>query len=181
MKPRDFEARRLDVKAFAKAEGRLTGSWALDSFERLRDLLVVGDGPSSSDAVHWVARGRMVAVRGGSPQVWLDLQVQATLPLLCQRCLLPCSHAVAVDRQILFVADEETAADLDAELEHDVLVFAKELDLHETVEDELLLDLPVVPRHESCPEPLLMPVPVETEEPREHPFAALAGLRPGKA
>ena len=61
-----------------------------------------------------------------------------------------------------------------------MLVFSKELDLHELVEDELLLDLPLVPRHEVCPEALTTSFEEEPEAPREHPFAALAGLKSGK-
>ena len=180
MKPREFDPRRLDVKAFAKTGGSLAGSWPLSGFTRLADVLSAADGGVPADSVHWSAQGEETPVRGGAAQVWLQLQAEAALPLVCQRCLLAYPHPMAVQTRILFVADEETAAEIDAEAEHDVLVFSKELDLHELVEDELLLDLPLVPRHEVCPEALTTSFEEEPEAPREHPFAALAGLKSGK-
>mgnify|MGYP003353005379 CR=1 FL=1 len=75
--------------------------------------------------------------------------------------------------------DEQQAAELDAELEDDVLSLERSIDLRELVEDELLLALPLVPRHAECPEPLPLPddeAPADVpEQPR--PFAALAALK----
>lgn len=180
MKPRDFDARRLDVKAFARQAGVLTGAWPVAGFTRLVDLLASGDGLSAPDDLTWSAQGEEVPVRGGTAQVWLHLRADAVLPMVCQRCLTAYPQAVAVRTDIRFVADEQTAAELDADVEHDVLVFTKELDLHDLVEDELLLSLPLVPRHDSCPQPLAAAAAQEAEEERKHPFAALAGLRPHK-
>lgn len=88
--------------------------------------------------------------------------------------------ALQAERSFLFVRDEATAAQLDEELEDDVLVLPRQLDLLELVEDELILALPLVPRHETCPQPLPMSAadagwPAEEAEP--HPFAALAALK----
>lgn len=180
MKARDFDARRLDVRAFAKLGGQLAGFWPIAGFERMSDLLAATEAGSVAGEVQWTARGEEVPVRAGAAQVWLHLHAQAELPMLCQRCLLPVVESQVLDRRILFVADEETAAELDAETEHDVLVFSKELDLHQLLEDELLLDLPLVPRHDVCPSPL----PVEAERPgepdRHNPFASLSALRRDK-
>lgn len=180
MKLREFDPIRLDVKAFAKAAGELTGSWPVTSFERLADLLSVVEAGEPAAEVHWSAAGSEVAVLGGAPQVWLSLQAQAGLPMQCQRCLKAFPCPVVVRTRIQFVHDEATAAEIDADAEHDVLVFGKELDLHELLEDELLLALPLVPRHEVCPEPLAPPAAAEPAPSREHPFAALAGLQTGK-
>ena len=180
MKPREFDPRRLDVKAFAKAGGQMAGTWPLPSFERLADMLAVGDGGMQQAVVNWSAQGEEMPVRGAAAEVWLHLQADAALPLVCQRCLAAYPHPMAVRARILFVADEDTAGEIDAEAEHDVLVFSKELDLHQLVEDELLLDLPLVPRHEACPQALVTTPVEEPEAPREHPFAALAGLKSGK-
>ena len=180
MKPREFDPRRLDVKAFAKGGGQLAGSWPLSSFGRLADMVAAGDGGVVQTAVRWEAQGEETPVRRGAAEVWLQLQAEAALPLVCQRCLTAYPHAMAVHARILFVADEQTAAEIDADAEFDVLVFSKELDLHDLVEDELLLDLPLVPRHEVCPAALVTPAAEEPEAAREHPFAALAGLKAGK-
>lgn len=179
MKAREFDARRLDVKAFAATSGQMSGEWPITGFDRLCDVLASADGPI--EPVQWSARGAAVPVRGGAAEVWLHLRARAVLPLLCQRCLQPCAHELSLDRRFLFVADESTAAELDADVEHDVLVFAKELDLHELVEDEFLLDLPLVPRHDVCPQPLDLPADELESATADHPFAALAGLRRGKA
>lgn len=182
MRPREFDPRRLDVRAFAKAAGHLTGTWPVATFDRLTDTLAAGDGGAPVDAVSWSASGQEVAVRGGAAEVWLHLQADAALPMVCQRCLMAYPHALSVRARIQFVANERLAAEMDAEAEHDVLAFSKELDLHVLVEDELLLDLPLVPRHEVCPQPLaaVAAAEAEAEAPCQHPFAALAGLRSGK-
>lgn len=176
MKPREFDPHHVDVRAFAKASGALEGAWPLMGFERLRESLVLADGVQ--DLVSWSARGREVLASGGDRQVWLHLQATSSLPLQCQRCLQPCRHEVALDRQFQFVADEALASELDADVEHDVLVFARDLDLHALLEDELLLDLPVMPRHDRCPEPLIgVAEPPADDDAPVHPFAALAGLK----
>jgi uncharacterized protein len=180
MKAREFDPVRLDVRAFAKAAGGLGGDWPLAGFERLRGVLAAtGDGPPAG-SVRWSARGEEVPVRGGAAQVWLHLTADAGLPLVCQRCLKPVTEPLALDRPFQFVADEAAAAELDAEAEHDVLVLARELNLHQLLEDELLLALPLVPRHASCPEPLAPSVGDEEAPGAEHPFAALAALRRGR-
>ena len=180
MKAREFDPRRLDVRAFAKEAGELAGHWPLAGFERLRDLLAAADGTPPTGLVQWSARGDEVPVRGAAAQVWLHLVAGADLPLVCQRCLQPMVEPLAIERRFQFVADEAAAAALDAEAEHDVLVFARELDLHALLEDELLLELPLVPRQASCPEPLPALVRDEAELAAENPFAALAALRRGQ-
>jgi uncharacterized protein len=62
--------------------------------------------------------------------------------------------SLELDRRFLFVARRGQAARLDEEIDDEVLVFARELDLHALLEDELLLDLPLVPRHDAAPQPL---------------------------
>lgn len=181
MKSRDFDARRLDVRAFAEAGGELRGQWSAASFERLREAMAEPAESAPVAPVRWHARGFEIAGHGGASQVRLHLQAEAALPLVCQRCLEPCIHVLTLERLFLFVAGEAEAAELDAALEHDVLVFSRELDLHQLLEDELLLDLPLVPRHDACREPLLPLVHEPAAAEREHPFAALASLRRGGA
>ena len=95
-------------------------------------------------------------VAGLPPEIWLALKADATVLLQCQRCLLPLAESVHVDRHFRFVADEDTAAMLDDEIEDEVLVLARSLNLRDLVEDEILLALPLVPRHEDCPEAVPM-------------------------
>ena len=168
----------LDVRAFSRDGATLSGQAPLAQWERLsaesEDGLV-------SPPVKWQARGEAVPEVGAQDQVWLHLQVNAVLPLLCQRCLSPLLTAVDVDRSFRFVADEATAMALDDEEEEDLLVTSREFNLIDLVEDEVILAMPLVPLHEACPEPLHMSVEdpqfEQEEEKRPHPFAALAGLK----
>jgi uncharacterized protein len=180
MKARDFDPRRLDVRAFAKATGDLAGEWPLSGFERLREFLVPEAAGAVPCAVRWTVSGKQVPVRGGVTQVWLHLRADAGLPMNCQRCLQPLVESVAVERDFQFVADEAAAEALDNEAEHEVLVLSRELDLHELLEDELLLDLPLVPRHGVCPQPLAGGQSVDDTPSSPNPFAALAVLRRGQ-
>jgi uncharacterized protein len=119
-----------------------------------------------------------------NPQVWVHLEAQATLPLVCQRCLHPVEVPLLVNRSFRFVADEATAAAEDDTAEEDLLALSRSFDLKELVEDELLMEVPVAPFHEVCPEPVKMsaadPEFEQATERREHPFAALSRLKTGK-
>ena len=178
MRSRVRDPLRLDVEAFAKDGGRLQGEWPLCDFERLAASAHAQARPAEGEQVAWQARGEWRPVRGGQPQVWLHLTAQTRLNLECQRCLQPVAVPLAVQRSFLFAVDEATAAQIDADIEDDVLVLTRALDLRGLVEDELILALPVVPRHDSCPKPLNVPVdaPLPQEE-RPNPFAALAALK----
>ena len=177
MKPRMHDPRRLDIAAAAEQGAELQGEWPLAALQRL----VEGSPPKAADeVVSWSARFTRRAVPGGRPEARLHLQAQARVQRDCQRCLQPVAIDVTVDRALRFVADEATAAALDADSEEDVLAAERAFDLQELVEDELLLALPLVPRHEVCPQPL--PLTGEAGESADaapaHPFAALAALKP---
>lgn len=170
----EFNPRRLDARAFSRSGAKLSGQWPLSGFARLRDVLAATDDGVVQGTVDWDLRGEEVPQRGGATQAWLHLQARAVLPLVCQRCLAPTHETLTLERDYQFVADEETAQLLDAEVEHEVLVLDRELDLHALLEDELLLDLPLVPRHEVCPQPL--EAGGNGSVAGEKPFAALAGM-----
>lgn len=170
---------RLDLVACAADAVELSGQWPGSALARLaRDQAAPDDAPPPP--VHWRASAEQRAVAGGEHQLWLHLTVRTTVWLTCQRCLQPYEHAIDIDRQMRFVADEASAEALDAESEDDVLALPRWLDLRQLVEDELLLALPLVPRHATCPQPLTAAAapPPDTA----HPFAvlqALKGRKPG--
>ena len=178
---REFVPDRLNVGEFAQAGGQLSSAGPLASFERL-----AAEAVESIDGlqVDWSVHGEERRDAGGRAEPWLHLEASAELPLTCQRCLAPVRTRVEADRWFRFVADEETAAALDEELEEDVLVASRDFDLLELVEDELLMELPMTPRHDICPQD----VPLSAQDPdfdsaeteRANPFAALAKLRSGK-
>lgn len=179
---KDFDPHRLDVRRFAEEGGAIDASEHLRSFRRL-----VAETPEDADLarnVRWRARGELLNSRHHQPQVWVHLEADASMPLVCQRCLTPVDVPLEVRRSFRFVADEATAAAEDDEAEEDLLALSRNFDLLELVEDELLMELPVAPRHEVCPEPVKM----SAEDPefgaapaeKENPFAVLGRLKPGK-
>jgi uncharacterized protein len=178
---KDFDPHRLDVRRFAEEGAALAADDGLEKFRRLAAETV---GSPKEATVHWEARGELLNPRHVHPQVWLHLDANATLPLVCQRCLQPVDVPVTVDRSFRFVADEATAAAEDDTAEEDLLALSRSFDLRELVEDELLMEMPVAPRHEVCPEPVKMSAvdadfdSGETE--RENPFAVLGRLKTEK-
>jgi uncharacterized protein len=178
---KDFDPHRLDVRHFAEQGAELTGSESLSTFGRL--AAEAASSPADRD-VSWQARGEMLNPQHVNPQVWVHLEAQATMPLVCQRCLTPVDVPLAVNRSFRFVADEATAAAEDDAAEEDLLALSRSFDLKELVEDELLMEVPVAPFHEVCPVPVKMstadPDFEQGTESREHPFAALSRLKTGK-
>lgn len=177
-----FHPHRLDLSAFARAGGTLSGSEALGGRRR---LMIETRGEGADRPLQWEARGEWRQPAGAAPQVWLHLQARIVLPLVCQRCMGSVDWPVQVDRSFRFVEGEDAAAAEDEEAEEDVLALSPIFDLLELVEDEVVMELPLVPRHETCPVPVRMAAvdpdfeaAIAAKEP--HPFAALAGLKTGK-
>lgn len=180
MSARPHDARRLDVDAFARGAAVLEGTWPVADLRRLLDACHP-DAASASAAVQWRVRGEVRPAPAGASQIWLHLEIDAPLVLVCQRCLGPVAQQQRIERSLRFVAGEDEAARLDAESDDDVLELTRSLDLQALVEDELLLGLPLVPRHETCPPDAPARYEGATDAPasdgRPHPFAALAALR----
>jgi uncharacterized protein len=178
MKARPFDPRRLDVEAFAKHGESLQGEWPMATMQRLIDCCHPQGVEAPQASVRWRARGELRASITKEVQPWLHLAAQADLLLVCQRCLGPVDSPLRFERPWRFVHGEESAAELDADSDEDVLALTHTLDLQALIEDELLLALPLVPRHEHCD----TPVPAEdfaTGEAAksESPFAALSALK----
>lgn len=182
MSKRSADPRRLDVQAFAEAAATLGGVWPLSALRRLAEA---AQGRSADDAatqVTWQVRGETRKTGAGAPEVWLHLEAQCPISLLCQRCLNPVRLDVQAKRSFQFVAGEQAAAELDETSEDDVLALTRALDLQDLVEDELLLSLPLVPKHDVCPDPLVaidggIDAASGADAPT-HPFAVLAALKP---
>ncbi len=185
MKRRENDPRRLDIERFATAGGELTGDWPLSGMARLAASCDPTRPTADTGGVRWSAQGERRRRPGGGADAWLRLALDASVCLVCQRCLAPVETPLAVDRWFHFVEGEQQATELDADSEDDVLASTRALDLHALAEDELLLALPLVPRHDLCPQPLLPAIdgdagdlPVDEAEPA-HPFSALAALKRG--
>jgi uncharacterized protein len=179
----DFYADKLDVVPFAAAAASLDARSPLAVFPRLMAEL---DGVERHDDtpfyVRWKAVGRAQALPGANDATWLDVDVNACIPQICQRCLRLAHIEIAFDRVYRFVATEKQAAAEDELAEEDVLAVTRSLDLMDLIEDELLMAMPLIPMHEVCPVTLPTEAAdanfVEGDE-RRNPFGALAGLKKG--
>jgi len=175
---KDFSPDHLDVKAFAQAGATLT---VHDPLSRYTRLVLEAEGPVDGLQVQWTVEGELRSENGGASHIWLHLQVDAELPLTCQRCLTLDPMPLQVDRSFRFVADEATAEALDDEAEEDLLALSRDFDLRHLIEDELLMELPLVPRHGECPQELPMQSSdddfEEASAEKPNPFAVLQGLR----
>ena len=179
MTAREFDPCRLDVAAFAKEAGELHGRWPLQQFDRVVDASALRElSAPVTEELAWRVRGERRTLRGGEHQTWLHLSALGEVPMQCQRCLRPVVVEVQVERSFLFVHGEDAAAEIDNDIEEDVLPITRALDLRELVEDEVLLALPIVPRHEVCPVPLVASASEEAPDDKPNPFAALAAIKP---
>jgi uncharacterized protein len=178
---KDFDPHRLDVHRFAEEGAELESEQPVPTYSRLE---AETRQAAADRTVRWKAQGKLLNANHIHPEVWVHLEAETNLPLVCQRCLLPVDVPVEVNRSFRFVADEATAAAEDDEAEEDLLALSRSFDLVELVEDELLMELPVAPMHDVCPEPVKMSVADADFEAasaeREHPFAVLGQLKAGK-
>ncbi len=182
MKARTFDAERLDVDAFAAEGAVLQGQWPLTAMARLLDGLHPQWQGAHAAPVVWQARGELRRPRAAPPQVWLRLDVRTSLALVCQRCLGAVDVPMRIEKALHFVHGEDTAAELDADSDDDVLASTRSLDLRSLIEDELLLALPLVPRHDECPPGALAAheaVADDANVDKPHPFAVLSALKRG--
>jgi uncharacterized protein len=178
---KDFDPHRLDVRRFAEEGGEIDTDDPLRGFAR---LVAEAQEPDPTRSVHWHARGELRNPGRHQPEVWIHLDAEAHLPLVCQRCLHPVDMPLQVQRSFRFVADEATAAAEDDDAEEDLLALSHSFDLLELVEDELLMELPVAPMHDVCPQAVKMSAADADFEAaaaeKENPFAVLGRLKSGK-
>jgi len=178
--PLKFDPHRLDMAAFAQAEGWLEGEWPLARMPRLLQDALPPGADSTAQQVRWSARGARRPVTGGEAETRLHLQAHTALQLTCQRCLQPMTVQLQVQPTLRFVRGEDRAEALDEDSDEDVLALTPSLDLLPLIEDELILALPLVPRHDACPQPLPMSAgeqDLQDGDSGDHAFAALASLR----
>ena len=161
----------FDAFDLALRQGALAGTVDVATMERAIDRLAPEGGASD---VSWRITGTTDAM--GRPA--LEIRLDGSVPLECQRCLQPFAWPVAQCTTLLLARDERELAVLDAEDdEHEVLLANAPQDAMTLIEDEVLLVLPFAPRCErvACAgTPLVAHDPAA---PRASAFAALAGLK----
>jgi uncharacterized protein len=174
----EFDATHLHLSAFAQSQGTHAGEERLSRFERLMEQ---SQGLGGETLVTYSVEGSLRVDAAGATEPWMHLSAQATLSLVCQRCMAPVDEVIGFERDFRFVASEALAEVEDEESEEDVLVLSKSFDLLELIEDELLMSTPLVPKHEVCPQPVKLkaadPEFVEVEQEKPNPFAVLEQLK----
>ena len=156
-----------DPIEFAQGRKCLEGEIALRKLERLRESLASNDG-----AVHFKLTGFVDA--GASPG--LRCEVQASLKILCQRCLEPMDYRLQIDNVLMLVRDEPAALSVDDPEAPDYIRLQRDLPVAALVEEEILLALPMAPHHA---ENVCKGRPA-ADVGKLHPFAALARLKTTK-
>ncbi|TWI03483.1 uncharacterized protein IP90_01294 [Luteimonas cucumeris] len=155
------------VAARRAFEGRLP----LASMGRLRDSLVDAQG----EVAYSIEFGT------DALQVpYVELQIEAALPLECQRSLQRYLEPVRIVQRLGLIRNEEDEAGLPPGYEPLLIAGHGELRPVELIEDELILAVPVVPVNpESASVQSDWPAD-EEEKAQASPFAALAALKDRK-
>lgn len=171
---------RIDVYTAARSGATWRGRMALSAMPRLCASLT--DGPGDRAALlEFACRG--LTDDQGRPA--LELQLDATLPLRCDRCSGKLALALEAYRIFYFVGTQaELAAIPIDDAPEEALLGSTQFDLAGLIEDEVILQLPISPRHADCVSvvgqsaapPGFAAMPAGEDE-RPHPFAGLAALR----
>jgi len=112
---------------------------------------------------------------------YVEVRVQASLWLVCQRTLEPFAMPIAVNSRLGLIRSEQEEAALPGGVEPLLVAEDDKLSPVDVIEDELLLALPLVPVNPdgALPEEVIRP-PAEAipaEERPDNPFAVLRELK----
>jgi len=123
-----YPLERLDVLAFAKAQGVIEQTVTLDAMPRLAHEASAAADPRLVE-VDWRAAALMRTDEAAGAVPWLLCEAQTTLPMQCQRCLQPVQVPLQTSQWFRFVATEEEADREDEEAIEDVLSLEEPLNL----------------------------------------------------
>ncbi|HNV82908.1 MAG TPA: YceD family protein [Arenimonas sp.] len=160
----------LDAWRMVATGRRFEGLLPLAGFKRLGSSLIDAEG----DCHYVVEFGR-----DDLGQRYVDLHLQAQLPLLCQRTLERFFYPVDIRQRLGLIRDEAEEAALLPDVEAVLVDDNGSLHPADLIEDELILALPVVPINPDS-EAIEAEWPadmVEIEEETPNPFAALSALK----
>jgi len=142
-------------------EGRLP----LSALLRLAGLLFDTDGE---------AQFSLGFDRDALGNAYAELELEATLPLQCQRSMQRFGFQVKLRQRLGLLRDEADEAGLPPGYEPLLVAENGEVRVTDLIEDELILAIPVVPVN---PDSASVPLLPTTAPERPHPFAALAALK----
>lgn len=159
----------VDPWRLAQARRQFAGSLQLEVLQRLRGMLADSEGE-----LHY-------RIEFGNDEfdiAYMDLLVDAGLPMICQRTMKPFVQQVRIDQRLGLIGNEAEEAALPEHYEA-LLVVDGQLHLRDVIEDELILAVPLVALSPGAP---LESIPVgqgpegEPESP-PNPFAVLGQLK----
>jgi uncharacterized protein len=159
----------LDPWRMVQARRIFEGSLPLAQFARLVGSLAGDEGQVSYNAEFGTDEFGLA---------YLDLKVEAELPMICQRTLQVFVQPISLKERLGLIAEEAAESSL-PEFYEPLLVLDGQLRLKDVIEDELILALPLVALSPGAP---LDQVPV-TAEPEldvdqpSNPFAVLGQLK----
>ena len=166
----------FDAFDLVRRRASYAGKFDAASLPRTLDQLAPEGG---SAQVSW----RISGITDPSGRPALEVRVDGTVPLVCQRCLQPFAWHVAQCTTLLLARDERELARLDAEDEHEVIPAAAPLDAATLAEDELLLTLPFAPRcgRAECAQSTVAGASDTVARAPAPAFAVLAAIKSGGA
>ena len=126
-----------DLMALADRGSVLEGTIELRQFGRLKALLNSSAGS---------ARARMTFRRSHDDVLLMELQCEADLELVCQRCLEPVMHEIRERVDFAVAENEDSLAVLPQGTEL-IALNGDRFRPATLIEDELIVSLPLVPRH----------------------------------
>jgi uncharacterized protein len=152
-----------DPLEFARGYKSLDGKIAVAHLDRVKESLASAAGEVSF---------KLTGFLNENNEPGLRCQVQATLKLVCQRCLEPMDYALEIDSSLLLSKDAQVLAEEDPDTP-DRIPAQRNLSIAELVEEEILLALPMAPYHPEA----ACKGQTHSELGTLHPFAALARLK----
>ncbi len=156
---------------FAKQKQVLSGVIDAMAFERLHDVLVVGDAASGTEnQVRYILSGWLDVQH----RVFLKLAIEADLRMNCQRCLsvMPVNLSLNFTYQITHQTEQELIENEPMEDDVDLIEADTNMDVGLLMEDELMMALPIAAVHAD----VCMALKMSSGE-KVTPFAALQKLK----
>ena len=158
-----------ELRTWASRGIEVEGDVLMTRMPRLQAVVASGEEPAYATLRCWKDEQHRYVV---------DVKVQMTVALECQRCLSHCELELLTQSSLCVVWDKDSTKELPSA--YDPLVAGDVSDLHALVEEELLLALPAVPMHnigdcEDVSRAFGDSTPDIVEE-KGSPFAALGAL-----
>ena len=148
---------------FAKRQAKISSEIDTSTCERLNDF--IEDDAQLKKQIHYILIGNNAKFHLPS----LALEINASLPVICQRCLQNMQLDLSLAYEYVIADAEPGAFDNDDEI--DWLETAREMNVNELVEDELLMAMPLGPMHDYACKP-----PLQEEVEKPNPFAVMQKL-----